>query len=182
VKIFVVKNFAFLLFCLVSYGLFAQSKISDLNLDRSCAICLKIKMGKQIYNRNGLAKIEISLINKSKNIIYFYYPLDQGESASISFWLKDVNTGKNALNEFIADAMPPPPVSRKEFFKLNPGDARSVMMSFNLSQVLLKKGATYDLVAEYHSPISKRQSFGLPIWSRENGVISSNHFQLKIEN
>ena len=94
--------------------------------------------------------------------------------------LKDAVSGKDVSQEFIADAPPPPPVSRDAFVKLLPSHIYGVVLTARLAQFNVQKNGTYELVAEYHSPIPSRMSFGLPIWSREKGAVPSNRVTIQV--
>lgn len=134
------------------------------------------------YRANDRITIELLLINNSQAELYIYSPLDWGESSSFSLWVKDADSGKNVPQNFIADAMTPPPNSKDDFVKLPPNHIYGVRLVSSLSHLTLQQKGTYDLVVDYHSPIPSNMSFGLPIWSRENGTVSSNRVRIAVGN
>jgi hypothetical protein len=133
-----------------------------------------LKTDRDSYKLGDEISVQVLLTNRSKSPVYIYAPLDWGESASLSLWLKDTATGKDVPEEFIADALPPPPGSKDAFVKLLPDHVYGVVLKSKLAQLNVQKGGTYELVAEYHSPIPASMNFGLPIWSREKGAVPSN--------
>jgi hypothetical protein len=119
-----------------------------------------LRTDRDSYKLGDGITVRVLLTNKSKSPLYIYAPLEWGESASISIWLKDALTGKDVPEYFIPDALTPPPNSMKDF---------------NVRQ----KG-TYEITAEYHSPIPASMNFGLPIWSREKGAVPSNRVTITV--
>lgn len=132
------------------------------------------------YKLGDEVTIKVLLTNRSKAPLYIYTPLDWGESASLSLWFKDVVSGEDVPEEFIADALPPPPSSKDAFVKLLPNHVYGVVLKSRLAQLNVRKNSTYELVTEYHSPIPSRMNFGLPIWSREKGTLASNRVTITV--
>jgi hypothetical protein len=139
-----------------------------------------LKTDRDSYKLGDEISIQVLLTNRSKSPVYIYAPLDWGESASLSLWLKDTVSGKDVSEEFIADALPPPPSSKDAFIKLLPNHVYGVMLRSKLAQLNLQKSGAYELVAEYHSPIPASMNFGLPIWSREKGAAPSNRVMITV--
>jgi len=139
-----------------------------------------LKTDRDSYKLGDEISVQVLLINMSKSPLYIYAPLDWGESASLSLWLKDVVSGKDVPQKFIADAPSSPPGSRDAFVKLLPDHVYGVVLRSKLAQLNVQKSGMYELVAEYHSPIPARMSFGLPIWSREKGAIPSNRVSITV--
>ena len=141
-----------------------------------------LKTDRDVYKLGDKIYVQVLLTNTSKSPIYIYTPLDWGESASLSLWLKDIVSGKDVPEEFIADALPPPPLSKDEFVKLLPDHVYGVVLRLKLAELNLQKAGTYELLAEYHSPIPANMNFGLPIWSREKGALPSNRVTITVGN
>jgi hypothetical protein len=141
---------------------------------------LTLRTDKDSYKLGDNITVQVLLTNRSKSPVYLYATLDWGESASLSLWLKDVVSGKDVPEEFIADALPPPPGSKDAFVKLLPDHVYGVVLKSKLAQLNVQKSGTYELVAEYHSPIPSSMNFGLPIWSREKGTVPSNRVTIKV--
>jgi len=141
---------------------------------------LTLRTDKDSYKLVDNITVQVLLTNRSKSPMYIYATLDWGESASLSLWLKDVASGKDVPEEFIADALPPPPGSKDAFVKLLPDHVYGVVLSSKLAQLNVQKSGTYELVAEYHSPIPSSMNFGLPIWSREKGAVPSNRVTITV--
>lgn len=140
---------------------------------------MNLKTDRASYNLRDEIAIQVLLTNRSKSPLYIYASLDWGESASLSLWLKDAS-GKDVSQEFIADALPPPPSSKDAFVKLLPDHVYGVVLRSKLAELNVQKSGRYELIAEYHSPIPASMSFGLPIWSREKGAISSNQVTITV--
>jgi hypothetical protein len=139
-----------------------------------------LKTDRDSYKLGDEISVQVLLTNRSKSPIYIYAPLDWGESASLSLWLKDTVSGKDVPEEFIADALPSPPDSRDAFVKLLPNHLYGVVITTRLAELNVQKSGAYELVAEYHSPIPASTNFGLPIWSREKGAVPSNRVTITV--
>jgi len=139
-----------------------------------------LKTDRDSYKLGDEITVQVLLTNRSKSPLYIYAALDWGESASLSLWLKDAVSGKDVPEEFIADALPPPPGSKDAFVKLLPDHVYGVVLRSKLAQLNVQKSGTYELVAEYHSPIPSSMNFGLPIWSREKGAVPSNRVTITV--
>ena len=64
--------------------------------------------------------------------------------------------------------------------KLLPDHVFGVVFTLTMKDFNLRQKGTYEVTAEYHSPIPASMSFGLPIWSREMGVVPSNRITIKV--
>ena len=155
------------------------AKVGDMVHEES-PLEVTLKTDRDSYKLGDEISIQVLLTNRSKSPVYIYAPLDWGESASLSLWLKDTVSGKDVSEEFIADALPPPPSSKDAFIKLLPNHVYGVMLRSKLAQLNLQKSGAYELVAEYHSPIPASMNFGLPIWSREKGAAPSNRVMITV--
>jgi hypothetical protein len=143
-------------------------------------LVVTLKTDRDTYKLGDEISVQVLLTNTSKSPLYIYASLDWGESASLSLWLKDMVSGKDVPEEFIADALPPPPGSKDAFVKLLPDHVYGVVLRSKLAQLNVQKSGTYELVAEYHSPIPASMNFGLPIWSREKGTVPSNRVTITV--
>lgn len=161
-----------------------QSKTASARVEgmphENTSLVVTLSTDKSSYKLGDKVAVEVLLTNTSKGPLYLYAALDWGESASLSLWVKDAVSGKDVPEEFIADALPPPPVSKDVFVKLLPDHVYGVVLTSNLADLNIRKTGSYELVAEYHSPIPSSMGFGLPIWSRESGTISSNRVTITV--
>ena len=139
-----------------------------------------LQTDRQSYRLGQQISIRVLVTNTSKFPLYIYAPLDWGESASLSLWLKDAASGKDVPEEFIADTLPPPPASKDAFVKLLPDHVYGVVLKSKLADLNVQKNGTYELVTEYHSPIPESMNLGLPIWSREKGSVRSNRVTIRV--
>jgi hypothetical protein len=155
------------------------AKVAVMGLERS-PLELTLKTDKSSYKLGDEITVQVLLTNRSKSPLYIYAPLDWGESASLSLWLKDAVSGKDVPEEFIADALPPPPTSKEAFVKLLPNHVFGVVLTSRLAQLNVQKTGSYELTAEYHSPIPASMNFGLSIWSREQGALASNRVTITV--
>ena len=132
------------------------------------------------YKVGDEVSIQVLLTNRSKSAFYVYDHLDWGESASLSIWLKDQDSGEHVTGDFLADAITPPPSSEDQFVKVLPDHVYGVVVRTTIAELNLRKTGTYELTAEYHSPIPAKFSFGLPVWSRESGRVPSNRVTITV--
>jgi hypothetical protein len=138
-------------------------------------------LGKPTYKINERIVVQVLLANTSKSPVYIYSPLEWGQSASVSLWIKDLHSGKDVAQTTISDALPPPPSSKDDFVKLLPNHIFGIALTTDALELGADQGGTYELVAQYHSPIPSDMNFGLPILSRETGSISSSPILLRVE-
>lgn len=141
---------------------------------------LTLRTDRDSYKLADNITVQVLLTNRSKSPLYIYATLDWGESASLSLWLKDAVSGKDVPEEFIADALPPPPGSKDAFIKLLPSHVYGLVLTTKLAELNVRKSGTYELITEYHSPIPSSLNFGLPIWSREKGAVPSNRVTITV--
>jgi len=132
------------------------------------------------YKLGGTIIIRVSLTNDSEQPVYIYSPLDWGESASVSIWIKDKRSGAQIPETFISDTVSPPPGSKDSFIKLLPHHIYGVEFKSKLAELGLRKKGVYELIAEYHSPVPANSSFGLPILTREQGSHRSNEVTIEV--
>lgn len=156
-----------------------SAKVGDMAHEGS-PLEVTLKTDRAFYKLGDEITVQVLLTNKSKFPLYIYASLDWGESASLSLWLKDAVSGKDVPQEFIADALPPPPGSKDAFVKLLPDHVYGVVLRSKLAELNVQKSGTYELVTKYHSPIPATMNFGLPIWSREKGAITSNRVTITV--
>jgi hypothetical protein len=139
-----------------------------------------LRTDRDSYKLGDGITVRVLLTNKSKSPLYIYAPLEWGESASISIWLKDALTGKDVPEYFIPDALTPPPNSKDDFVKLLPDHVFGVVFTSTMKDFNVRQKGTYEITAEYHSPIPASMNFGLPIWSREKGAVPSNRVTITV--
>lgn len=161
-------------------GMADQQAASSTNKQERSALEVTLKADRKTYNLRDQITIEVLLTNRSQSPLYLYAELDWGASASLSLWLKDAASGKDVPQNFIADALTPPPDSKDAFIKVLPNHVYGVLLTSKLADFSVQKKGTYELVAEYHSPIPSSMGFGLPIWSRERGAVSSNRVTITV--
>jgi hypothetical protein len=106
-----------------------------------------LKTDRDSYKLGDEITVQVLLTNKSKSPVYIYASLDWGESASLSLWLKDAISGKDVPEEFIPDALSPPPGSKDAFVKLLPDHVYGVVLRSKLAELNVQKSGTYELVA-----------------------------------
>jgi hypothetical protein len=143
---------------------------------------VELRTDKDSYKAGENIIIEVLLTNRSGASFYVYNNLDWGESASLSLWIKDESTGKSVPQHFYADALTPPPNSKADFMKLLPRHVYGVVLKTTLDELGLGKSGKYELIVNYHSPIPARFGFGLPIWGKEKGSISSKPVVIAVTN
>jgi hypothetical protein len=143
-------------------------------------LVVRLKTDRNSYKLGDKITVRVLLTNRSKNPLYLYAALDWGESASLSLWVKDAASGKDVPEEFIADALPPPPASKDAFIKLLPDHVYGVVLTSSLADLNIREKGVYELTAEYHSPVPSSMGFGLPIWSREKGSLPSNAVRITV--
>ena len=137
---------------------------------------------RSIYKIGDEITLNVLLTNISSTPINLYSYLAPGESASISVWVKDEASGRDIPQTVIADSITPPPPSKDVFIKLLPKHVYGVALKSTLANFGVEKQGRYEIIAEYHSPIPSSISFGLPIWSAEDGTLSSNRVTIAVGN
>jgi hypothetical protein len=153
----------------VSHG---QAK-SATQIERS-SLSVELRTDRRSYMLGDEITVEVLLTNRSRYPLYLYSPIDWGESASLSLWIKNAVSGKEVDQEIIPDALTPPPSSKDDFIRLPPNHIYGVVLTIRWADLSVHNKGTYDLVVEYHSPVSSTMAFGLPIWSQEKGTLPSN--------
>jgi hypothetical protein len=139
-----------------------------------------LKTDRDCYRLGDEIEIQILLINRSESPLYIYAMLDWGESSSFSVWLKDARSGKHLEPRFWGAPPPPPPASKEAFVPLEPLGVYGRVFLLKLADLGVQNRGQYEIVAEYHSPISSSESFGLPIWSREKGAVPANRVTISV--
>ena len=89
-----------------------QSPATKISAREGVPLEVTLKTDRDSYKLGDEITVQVLLTNRSKSPLYIYASLDWGESASLSLWLKDAVSGKDVPEEFIADALPPPPGSK----------------------------------------------------------------------
>ena len=180
---------AYLLCALVSIGLgasmclghpYAGNTRGSGIANEASPLELTLETDRDSYKLTDEMTVRVLLTNKSKSPIYIYVPLEWGESASISIWFKDVPSRKDVPEYFIPDSLTPPPSSKEDFVKLLPDHVFGVVFTSTLKDFNLRQKGSYEVTADYHSPIPASMNFGLPIWSREKGSVSSNRVTIRV--
>ena len=159
------RNPNLVLWALVA-GLYASSSNGQTPTpDHGAALELTLKTDKGIYKLENRITVTATLRNVSQGITYLY-ALDFGESASFSFWIKDALSEATIQSEAIADALPPPPVSRSSLLGLAPSQIKETSFTATLAELGINRSGKYQLRVIYHCPLTKKFAFGLPIWQR----------------
>lgn len=143
-------------------------------------LAIELKTDKNDYGLHDAVVLHITLTNSSASPIYVYKSLHEGDLAGLSIWAKDVVSGKNVPRRFISDALPPPPKSKEAFVEIAPHASYTVDIPYTMQEFNIASNGTYELFAEYQSPIPHTMNFGLPIWSREKGSTRSNSVKITI--
>jgi hypothetical protein len=126
------------------------------------------------YKINDEITVSVFVENRSRRTQYIFVPLDWGESASFSLWVKNSVSGEKIAPDFLSDAISLPPRSKDSFARLLPGELIGLQFTSSFSELGIHDAGTYEFVAVYHSPVPSAMSFGLPIWSKESGPLRSN--------
>jgi len=135
---------------------------------------------KREYRLGDKIAFEVLLTNQSNVPVYLYAYLARGESASLSVWFKDVVSGKVIPQTVVADSITPPPPSKNVFVQLLPWHVYGVVVKSGLADFGVEKEGKYQLMVQYHSPVPSSRSFGLPIWSAEDGPLSSDDVTITV--
>ena len=141
-----------------------------------------LQTDKQSYKLSDSITVRVFLTNKAHTPMYISKLMDFGESASFTLRTVDAATGKDTPIVFLADALPPPPMSKESFIEIWPGDLHGTSFTSKFSGVNITKAGNYKLTVEYHNPIPQSYSFGLATWSSEMGPIESNTVTISVSN
>ena len=144
------------------------------------ALQVDLLTDKSSYRFTDPIQIKVFIANCSQSRVYLYSLMDWGESASFSIWLSDAVSGKGLPQTFWGSPPSPPPTSRENFLGLDPDYIYGEMFREKLADFGVHRKGEYLLVAEYHSPVPSSMNFGIPIWSREMGAVSSNTVRIKV--
>jgi hypothetical protein len=169
---------------LTLFTCFRNSECEEMMLNATShaklGLAIELKADKNEYGLRDAVVLHITLTNSSASPIYVYKSLHQGDLAGLSVWAKDVVTGKDVPRRFISDALPPPPKSKEAFVEIAPHASYTVDLPYTVQELNIAANGTYELFAEYQSPIPRTMNFGLPIWSREKGAARSNSVKITI--
>ncbi|MGH7241282.1 MAG: hypothetical protein ACREGB_03235 [Candidatus Saccharimonadales bacterium] len=142
---------------------------------------LTLSTNKSHYGLSDSIQFQVFLVNRSRSPIYLYRLLCcWGALSSVSLLVKNVATGDTINGKFVTEELPPPPSSKADFIRLDPGYLYGSRATIKVSNLNIQKSGTYDFLVRYHSPIPASMNFGLPIWNSEMGVISSNSVAISI--
>ena len=130
-------------------------------------LSLSVHGAKKVYRKNDIVDLRLVLKNESASNIY----LLAGWTISVGLFLQDHATGEDVSTSFISSLLPPPPRSRRDFLKLNPGGYVEAKVGLSLSDYELKAGHKYDLVVQYRGAVPKDMGFGLNVYSSERPAI-----------
>jgi hypothetical protein len=131
--------------------------------------------------------LELEFVNDGSGPILLYRELGAGVGRTNLRIFDD--HGKEVMTIFLADELPPPPPPhRKEsFVEIKRNESYRTKLEDSLKNIVNGPG-TYEMVIEYTSTISEgwaRRYLSLPverIWTRERGMIVSNHIRITVTN
>ena len=130
-------------------------------------LSLSVHGAKKAYRKNDIVELRVILKNESPSNIYVL----AGWTISVSLFLQDHATGEDVPTSFISSLLPPPPRSRRDFLKLNPGGYVDGKVGLSLSDYELQAGHKYDLVVQYRGAVPKGMGFGLNVYGSERPAI-----------
>jgi hypothetical protein len=141
-------------------------------------LSLSVHGAKKVYGKNDIVELRVVLKNESASNIYVLGPA--GWTISVSLFLQDHATGEHVSTSFISSLLPPPPRSRRDFLKLNPGGYVEGKVGLSLGDYELKAGHKYDLVVQYQGAVPKEMGFGLNVYSSERPAIVARPVSIEI--
>lgn len=136
---------------------------------------------KHTYKIPDSITVTAFLINKSHLPLYVEKFMEWGYSNSFYLIIQNDLTGKY-IPDIFGDAPVPPPGSRHDFLELWPNNVYGRSFKSSLKDLNITKAGKYKLTVQYHCPVPQSMSFGLPIWSREMGFITSNTVIISVTN
>jgi hypothetical protein len=139
-------------------------------------LSLSVHGVQKVYRKTDSVELQVTLKNESASNIY----LLAGWTISASLFLRDQATGEDVSTSFISSLLPPPPRSRRDFLKLNPGGYVEGKVGLSLSDYELKAGHKYDLLVQYQSAVPKEMGFGLNVYSSERPAIVAPPVSIEI--
>jgi hypothetical protein len=134
---------------------------------------VNLRIGRTSYKVGNTIHIVVTIENMSRDALFIYRAFQWGEGASVGIWLRDAVTGRPINQPFIADEQTPPPTSKAAFVEVLPQHVYGRSWDVPLVELGVRSAGTYEIFAQYHSPIPADEAFGLPIWPREKGPLSS---------
>jgi hypothetical protein len=148
---------------------------------------LSIKSEKASYGMGGAVQMELEFLNTGERPVLWYRELGAGIGRTNIRVLDE--HGRDVVTEFLADELPPPPRpgSTEGFVEIKKGESCKSPLTVSLKELVNRPG-TYEVFIEYTSTISKawaQRYLRLPvdrIWTRDRGMIVSNHIRITVTN
>jgi hypothetical protein len=160
----------------------ANTEMENTNKNKP-ALKVLVSTDKGKYKVDDQIKLTVFLLNDSDQALFLYGHLSWGYSSSFTLHITDL-AGREIMPEGLDDSItPPPPKNDKSVFvKLNPEHFLGTMRIQPLKELNIDRPGKYNITVDYHSPIPKSFGQGLPIWSREMGVVASAPIQIEVSN
>lgn len=157
------------------------TRVAEAQLTKSPPLRVQLRSDKKVCSITGEATIEVTLTNITSSPIYLYAELEWGESASLSLWIRNLDSGKEVQQVVIPDALTPP-ASRADFIKLLPGHTYGVTLTASMESLGIQRMGDYELQVQYHSPVLAREAGKVQgVWAKENGTLTSNPVKIRVE-
>jgi hypothetical protein len=107
---------------------------------------------KQNYNRNDHLSLCVSLRNSSGKRIHLRREAGWGESSSVSIWIIDTASGKDAGSDFIPDDIDGP-IGNDHLIAVDAGAQIFWRFVIPLAGYKLQRGHSYKALAIYHNNV-----------------------------
>ena len=154
-------------------------------------LTLTIRADRQAYRIDEKVPLEVQLTNTGPETLYLFDDVcwNPGNFLTMQVFTPDGKEVSGKL-DYLRDCLPPPPrrndVSR--FFKLEPESFYGVIENFTVRELVPGPGE-YDVVVYYEAALSTDwiAKYGgpriseLPVWTRDQPVLTSNRLRISIK-
>jgi hypothetical protein len=160
-------------------------------LYRSLRLSLTIRADRQLYNMNDAVPLEVQLTNTSSGTIYLFDDVcwNPGNFLTLEVFTASGKEVSVPIT-YLRDCLPPPPRrnATSRFFRLEPQTFYGVIEKYAVRELVAEPGE-YDVVVHYEAALSADwlAKYGgptlaaLPIWTREQPVLTSNRLRISLK-
>lgn len=159
--------------------------------DSSLRLSLTIRADRQVYSLSDAVPLEVQLTNTGPSTLYLFDDVCFNPGNFLTFEVF-TTSGKEVSVPitFLRDCLPPPPRRNdtSSFFRLEPQSFYGVIEKYAVRELVAEPGE-YDVVVHYEAALSTdwiakyggAKIVALPVWTREQPVLTSNRLRLSVK-
>jgi hypothetical protein len=160
-------------------------------LYRSLRLSLTIRADRQLYNLNDAVPLEVQLTNTGTGTLYLFDDVcwNPGNFLTLEVFTASGKEVSVPIT-YLRDCLPPPPRRNdtSRFFRLEPQTFYGVIEKYAVRELVAAPGE-YDVVVHYEAGLSADwlAKYGgptiaaLPIWTREQPILTSNRLHISVK-